>query len=234
VSGARPYFVQYHPVFRTGLVTAQNAAQGQVRVQFPDRDGVVTYWLPVIVPKTQNDKFFVMPDVGEQVVVLMDEHDEYGAVVGSIPSKVDAPPNGMTGDKLHATFKDGTVIEYDRGAHVLTAALGNGGSARISTPLGNELVLGSDGSVLLRDQRGASVTLSNDGNVRVNGNLLVSGTIGTASGAFGNGDMTINGTIAATGDVTAGRGHENVSALSHVHSGVQGGSANTAAPVAGT
>ena len=233
MSGA-PYYVQQHPVFRTGLVTAQNVCVGQVRVQFPDRDGVVSYWLPVIVPKTQNDKFFFMPDVGEQVVVLMDEHDEYGAVVGSIPSTVDGPPAGMTADKFAAVFKDGTAISYDRGAHLLTVALGAGGSATISTPLGNEVVLGSDGTTLLQDQKGASVKLSNDGNVRVNGNLLVSGTIGTFAGSFGNGDMTITGTIKATDDITAGLGGANVSALGHQHSGVQTGVGNTAAPVANT
>ncbi|HTU55736.1 MAG TPA: phage baseplate assembly protein V [Acetobacteraceae bacterium] len=230
----RPYAVQYHPVFRTGLITAQNVTSGQVRVQFPDRDGVVSYWLPVIVPKTQNDKFFFMPDIGEQVVVLMDEHDEYGAVVGAIPSTVDAPPPGMTSDKFYAVFKDGTVIAYDRATHVLTAALGDGGSATLSTPLGNEVVLGSDGTLLLQDQKGAQVKLSNDGNVRVNGNLLVSGTIGTTSGTFGNGDMSITGTIAATGDITAGNGSQNISALNHVHSGVEVGAGNTAAPVGGT
>jgi phage baseplate assembly protein V len=230
----RPYAVQYHPVFRTGLVTAQNIAAGQVRVQFPDRDNVVSYWLPVIVPKTQNDKFFFMPDIGEQVVVLMDEHDEYGAVVGSIPSTVDGPPPGVTTDTFTALFKDGTRIQYDRGAHVLNVALGAGGSATLSTPLGNEVVLGSEGTVLLQDQKGASVTLSNDGNVRVNGNLLVSGTIGTTSGTFGNGDMTITGTVRATGDITAGSLGANISALNHVHGGVQAGDGNTAAPVSGT
>ncbi len=230
----RPYYVQHHPVFRTGLVTAQNVAAGQVRVQFPDRDGVVSYWLPVHGQGSQNDKAWWMPDVGEQVVVLMDEHDEYGSVVASIYSTADTPPGWAGADTRGIQFSDGTIIRYDRAAHVLTVALGAGGSATISTPLGNEVVLGADGTTLLQDHIGAQVKLSNDGNVRVLGNLLVSGTIGTFSGTFGNGDMTITGTIKATGDMTAGEGTQNVSALGHTHSGVQTGGGDTAAPNANT
>jgi phage baseplate assembly protein V len=230
----RPYAVQFHPVFRTGLVTAQNIAAGQVRVRFPDRDNIVSFWLPVHALGTQDDKFWWMPDIGEQVVVLMDEHDEYGTVVGSMYSTADTPP-GWAGPNVRGIqFSDGTILRYDRSAHMLTAALGNGGSATLSTPLGNEVVLGSDGTVTLQDQKGASVKLSNDGNVRVNGNLLVSGTIGTFNGSFGNGDMTITGTIQATGDITAGQGGQNVSALNHTHGGVQTGGGSTAAPNANT
>ena len=59
---------------------------------FPDRDQMQSWWLPVILPKTQNDKAYWIPDVGEQVVCLMDAHDEDGAVVGAISSAADATP----------------------------------------------------------------------------------------------------------------------------------------------
>ncbi|HJU29769.1 MAG TPA: phage baseplate assembly protein V, partial [Candidatus Binataceae bacterium] len=67
-------------MFRVGLVNAQDPAKCAVRVAFPDRDQLQSWWLPVVVLKTQNDKSYWLPDIGEQVVCLMDEHDEDGAV----------------------------------------------------------------------------------------------------------------------------------------------------------
>lgn len=151
--------LQEHPTFRTGIVQAQDPATARVRVRFPDRDDVVSWWLPVIIPKSQGDKVYWLPDVGEQVVVLMDEHDEYGAVVGAIFSEIDAPPSGMTEDKFHVTFRDGTAVEYDRAAHALTA------------------VGGSGATILLQDGAGSNVELTADGNVHINGNLFVHGAV---------------------------------------------------------
>src|SRR5262249_30052845 len=75
-------------------------------------------WLPVLVTKSQEDKAYWMPDVGEQVICLMDERDEAGVVLGAIYSSVDQPP--VTDEnKYHITFKDGTSFEYDRSQHVL-------------------------------------------------------------------------------------------------------------------
>lgn len=162
------FALQRHPAFRPGLVQDQDPATGRVRVQFPDRDNVISWWLPVVTPKSQNDKIYWLPDVGEQVVVLMDEHDEYGAVMGSIFSEPDAPPAGMTADKFHVTFKDGTAVEYDRAAHALS------------------VVGGSGATIKLTDGAGTYVYLSNDGNVRVHGNLLVDGSV---TAGYGSGDQ---------------------------------------------
>jgi phage baseplate assembly protein gpV len=48
----------------------------------------------------------------------MDLRDEAGAVLGAIYSNADLPPVNNP-DKFHLTFKDGTSVDYDRGAHVL-------------------------------------------------------------------------------------------------------------------
>ncbi len=156
------YSRQYVPPFRVGIVTAQQISPfPAARVQFPDRDNIVTYWLPICLPKVQDDKFFWMPDVGEQVLVLMDEHDENGAVVGSLGSTVDQAPGWATANTFGVQFSDGTVVRYDRAAHALTAALGSGGSATISTPLGNQVVLDNAGNVGLTAGPGGKVTFSN-------------------------------------------------------------------------
>src|SRR5580658_1779001 len=106
------------PSFRVGIVQAQDVVNAKVRVVFPDYDEVVSYWLFVLFAKTQYDKEYWMPDVGEQVVCLMDSRDEAGCVLGAIYSAVDLTPV-QSADKWHLQFRDGTFFEYDRAFHVL-------------------------------------------------------------------------------------------------------------------
>ncbi len=142
-----------HPAFRVGLVSAQNPATGQVRVTFPDRNQLQSYWLGVLVTKSQNDKAYWMPDLGEQVVCLMDEHDEDGAVLGALYSTVDTPPVNST-NKWHWTMKDGATFEYDRAAHALAVAL----------PAGATMSITANGATLAIDASG-DITVSSPGNV---------------------------------------------------------------------
>ncbi|MHB8382567.1 MAG: phage baseplate assembly protein V, partial [Candidatus Binataceae bacterium] len=61
-------------MFRVGIVQEQDTALARVRVKFADYDQLRSWWLPIVVPKTQNDKAYWIPDLGEQVVCLMDAH----------------------------------------------------------------------------------------------------------------------------------------------------------------
>jgi phage baseplate assembly protein gpV len=106
------------PAFRVGIVSAVDALTAQVRVVFPDYDQMSSYWLPVVVPKSQNDKAYWIPDLGEQVVCIMDLRDEAGAVLGAIYSNTDVPPVAST-NKWHLGFSDGSAFEYDRALHIL-------------------------------------------------------------------------------------------------------------------
>jgi phage baseplate assembly protein V len=106
--------------FEVGLVSAQQLAPyPRVRVTFPDRGQLQSWWLSMLNLNSQNNKDFWMPDVGEQVVCVMDEAFRNGVVLGSFFQSVDAAPSGMTLDRRHTTFKDGATLEYDRANHVL-------------------------------------------------------------------------------------------------------------------
>jgi phage baseplate assembly protein V len=157
-------------MYRVGIVKAQDAANARVRVMFPDRDQMESWWLPVVFTKTQNDKMYWIPDVGEQVVCMMDEYDEDGAVLGAIYSSADRPP-ATSADKLHLTFKDGAAFEYDRSVHSLQMTIPNGGTVAITA-------------------NGASIAIDGSGNVAV----AASGQIQFAGGGPGIariGDATI-------------------------------------------
>lgn len=111
--------------FRLGIVKDQDLSLGRLRVTFNDFDRMLSYWLPVVVSKTQDDKAYWLPDIGEQVVCLMDERDEAGVVLGAIYSQADATPV-QSADKCHLGFKDGTKVEYDRSLHVLALTFQDG------------------------------------------------------------------------------------------------------------
>lgn len=107
-------------MIKVGKVVAIDEKNCKVRVQLLDNDGVMTYWLPVVVNKSQKDKFYWLPDIGEEVICAFLEHGiEQGFVLGAIYNEKDKVPVGGK-DKFHVRFEDGTTIEYDRKAHKLT------------------------------------------------------------------------------------------------------------------
>lgn len=149
---------QGHPAYRTGLVYALEAQPPyRVRVQFPDRDNILSWWLPVCVTKTQDDKDFWQPDIGEQVACLMDEHDENGCVLGSVASLVDAPPAGLTPNDRFYEFSDGTILHYNRVTHVLSVALTAGGQFSVTQPGGASILLDPTGAVTINAPGGFNV-----------------------------------------------------------------------------
>jgi len=107
-------------MIRRGVVVAVDEKTARVRVQMPDLDGLVSNWLPVVQPKTQKDKAYWLPDVGEYVIVAFDEEGERsdGYVLGAIYNQKDTPPVASK-DKFFVRFEDGTEIEYDRKTHIL-------------------------------------------------------------------------------------------------------------------
>lgn len=113
----REKFSSLNPTFRVGIVQARDPLRAKVRVVFPDYDEMISWWLPVIFFKTQDDKAYWMPDIGEQVVCLMDLRDEAGAVLGAIYSTADTPPANNP-DLFEILFKDGARFDYNRATHI--------------------------------------------------------------------------------------------------------------------
>jgi phage baseplate assembly protein V len=170
-------------MFRVGLVKSQDVNKGRVRISFPDRDQMTSWWLPVVVPKTQTDKAYWLPDVGEQVVCMMDEHDEDGAVLGAIYSDADTTPV-QSADKVHWSFKDGTSLEYDRAAHSLKCSMPDAtltiaaSGATIAIDASGNVLITTSGQILLGGQA------ANKGVARLGDSVTCpagTGTITTAS-----------------------------------------------------
>lgn len=124
-------------MIKFGKISEIDAAKGRVRVEF-DEDGIVSGWLPYLVSKSLNDKFFYIFDKGEHVACQMDDHCENGVVMGAIYSSSTAPDGGAEG-KVRVKFSDGAEVEYDKGAHQLKVKVED-----------TELIVGADGHVVKR------------------------------------------------------------------------------------
>lgn len=134
-------------MYRVGIVRAQDTVNARVRVTFPDRDQMQSWWLPVVFPKAQYDKAYWIPDVGEQVVCVMDAYDEDGAVLGAIYSSADTPAVSSA-DKFNLTFKDGAIFEYDRTGHALQMTIPSGGTFTV-TANGASIEIDTSGNVVI-------------------------------------------------------------------------------------
>lgn len=99
-------------MLRYGIVTNIDEKECRARVQFGS-DELTSYWLAILQAKTQKDKFYFMPDIGEHVACFMDERSEAGVILGAIYSDLDEVPV-VSKDKFKVKFGDGTEIEYDR------------------------------------------------------------------------------------------------------------------------
>lgn len=106
---------------QVGTVTAVTGGSCRVKI-----NGQESHDLPVLFSRTQTDKFFVMPDVGEQVLcVFLPIGLEQGFVLGSFYSQVDPPPASGS-DTTHVTFGDGSSFEYNRKKHSLDITVKGG------------------------------------------------------------------------------------------------------------
>jgi len=104
--------------FSLGKVKEIDEKTARVRVLLEEHN-VLTYWLPVLVRKTEMDKEYWMPDLEELVLCIFTPPAfERGFVLGSPYTFEDSPPI-QDRDKWIKRFKDGTILQYDRKAHKL-------------------------------------------------------------------------------------------------------------------
>jgi phage baseplate assembly protein V len=102
-----------------GEVTALDYKTCRLRVRLDDRDGLQTYWLNIPQRNTQGtQRRPLMPEIGEQVAVLLDADGVGGVYLGGIYSTAEPPPV-VDEDTEYVRYSDGTVVMYDRAARVM-------------------------------------------------------------------------------------------------------------------
>ena len=114
----------FDTIGRFGYVSDYDPAKHFARVDFPDL-GIVSGWLPVLVPNSHDNHDEFHMDIGEHVYCLL--HDNTGIVLGAVYDGKNKPP--VADFNIRAiTFKDGTTITYDRQNHLTDIRDCNGNS----------------------------------------------------------------------------------------------------------
>ena len=99
---------------RFGYVSDYDPKRHMARIQFPDKDDLVSAWLPVAVSNSKKNRDECHLDIGEHVFCsMMGNGLEAGVVLCSIYDDTNKPPAGDA-DTRKVTFEDGTEILYDR------------------------------------------------------------------------------------------------------------------------
>ena len=110
-------------MLRFGIVSQIDPINVQARVSFED-DESTSFWLPVLQTKTLKDKFYAMPDIGEQVACLMDENSEDGVILGAIYSTEDVPV--VTSEKhISLNLENNSLINIDKETNSLNITFEN-------------------------------------------------------------------------------------------------------------
>ena len=110
-------------MLRFGIVSQIDPINVQARVSFED-DESTSFWLPVLQTKTLKDKFYSIPDIGEQVACLMDENSEDGVILGAIYSTEDVP--SVTSEKqISLNLENNSLINIDKETNSLNITFEN-------------------------------------------------------------------------------------------------------------
>ncbi|HGM5016212.1 TPA: phage baseplate assembly protein V [Pseudomonas aeruginosa] len=163
-----------------GDVEAVDYASCRVRVRLDERDGLVTYWLHVPQRHTQGTKVRpLMPEIGEQVAVLLEDDGVEGVVLGGVYSAAEPPPVADA-DTHYIRFSDGSSVTYDRKAHQMAVQCVGAVTLKCTGPLTVE----AGQSVMVK---APAVTLDTpqttlQGNLQVNGNINATGAVMDAGG----------------------------------------------------
>lgn len=163
-----------------GEVSAVDYPTCRIRVRLDDRDGVQSYWLNIPQRNTQGtQRRPLMPELGEQVAVLLDADGVGGVYLGGIYSTAEPPPV-VDEDTDYVRFSDGTVSTYDRAARVMTldcvGALLVKCGRNITVEASEPVVVKAPSATLEIPQ----VTLNGD--LQVNGDISAAGSIMDAGG----------------------------------------------------
>ena len=182
---------------QTGTVSAVDADGVKARVRLPECDNMRTNWLDVLQRNTQNNKDYWLPDVGEQVKVLLDENGEDGVILGAVYSDVDKPPFSDKNVR-GKTFSDGAEFSYNRASHMLTI---RGGI--------EHMVIECSADVTVKTQK-ATIDAPE---TEITGNLLVGGKLTYEGGMAGSGGEGTAATIQGNVEIE-GNAHSTGSMLS--------------------
>lgn len=180
-----------------GIVSAVDEAAHNLRVRLPALENMETDWLPMLTAAAGGNRFYSLPDEGEQVVCLLDARGENGVVLGATYNAADKPP-AASKDVWMRRFRNGTVIKHDRKSGNIDVQ--TQGTVTINAP--NTIITGNTTVMGLLTYQGG-----------------MSGSGGAGAAAVIDGAVQATGVISSDSDVMA----NGISLTGHTHTGDSGG-----------
>ena len=177
-------------ILKIGEVTAQDPSKCKIRATFDDEDGKTSYWLPVLQRKTLEDKDYLLPDIGEDVLcAFFNEAEEAGFVLGSFyAGEIETPAQSV--DIRVVKFKDGAEFSYNRDSHELRGAIGD-----TSFVLNRQMISISAPETISQDSNTSEI--SAESTVNINGGASVTIATPTLNLVIGSTTMTLNNSSAS-------------------------------------
>ncbi|MFJ2990713.1 phage baseplate assembly protein V [Collimonas sp. NPDC087041] len=200
-------------LIRFGTIADIDHDAQRVRVRV---GGNLTTWRPWITLRAGDAQSWFPPSVGEQVIVLSPEGELPNAVIlPALYSDKSRPPS--TNPAHHTTrYIDGTVIQYDSAAHILSATLPDGTSVTVAP-----------GKVTSNaEDTECTGNLTVQKNLIVNGSVALNSGMNVKAGKEGEPAAMVQGIIQAAVDMIA----NSVSLVMHSHGGVKKGDDDVGGP----
>lgn len=143
-----------------------------------DNPGLQTNWIPFLTLRAGATREWNPPTKGEQVILFCPMGDPAQGVALAGLNSDTFPAPSTSADKHMRVYPDGAALEYDHGAHTLTANL----------PAGANVLIVAPGAVNVQTKNAtvqASEKITLDGDVLVTKTMLVMGAFEFQSGMTG-------------------------------------------------
>ena len=189
---------QFNNLVRIGTVHSVDYQQNTARVEF---GAVVTDYLPWLTTRAAGNRTYDSLEVGEQVFVITPPGQAFGVIVGVLnQSKFPAPDHSPEIQKT--VYKDGSVILYDRAAHVLTADIKGDvkvfATGNIQAEAKKNISAKADNAVAVDAGTTATITAPK---ITLNGQTIINGSLSQGGGSNG-GNASFKGSLHTINDIT--------------------------------
>ncbi|WP_430735168.1 phage baseplate assembly protein V [Halodesulfovibrio aestuarii] len=203
---------QFNNLVRIGTVHSVDYQKNTARVEFGQ---VVTDYLPWLTTRAAGNRTYDSLEVGEQVFVITPPGQALGVIVGVL-NQTAYPAPDHSPEVQKTIYKDGSVISYDRAAHVLAADI-KGDVKVVAT--GNIQV---EATQAVDVEAGTTATITAK-NINLNGIITLNGPLSQGGGSNG-GNASFKGSLHTTDDITTDSDVvARVSLNSHTHGCRDGG-----------
>ena len=200
------------------LEDPQHRGRVQVQLHGPDPKGDAAVWARVAVPFAGNNYgAFLLPDVGEEVLVVFAGADaRHPVVVGALWTGAHDLPEELSAkqvDRWTLTGKNGTriaIVEKAKGKEQVVIETPGGATATLSDADGGEISLVVGGNSLTMDSAGIAIEAGGEFSVQAStirleaGSMTVTAAAADFSGATSSASLRTGSVISASYSPGAG------------------------------